>query len=231
MKRSATPFLVALIATASLAAQAHAALRVPQVPVLGGTLQAYLNGIGESINVGTAQEATNLWTHTASTTTGYTIMIENSPSGGTNVVGMYNGSDASPVLRPVLLGVQGPEAFSLATFKPGGLLTVNRFDALGSFISATNYTGVDPTGFGFFISNPGGTFYTQDARNPGGKAQALAYKGTGGNAGMWWLCFEDVSVQGGSSDQDYDDCVIVMESVNTTPVSRTSWGQLKTRMR
>lgn len=230
MKRSATHLFFALLATASIATQAGAALRVPQVSVLGGSLQAYLNSVGEAINVGTQQEATTLWTNTTSGTTGYTIMIENTGNAAVNAVYLYNGSEVAPALFNLLTGTQSAEAFSLATFKPGNQLTVNRFDALGNFLSVTNYAGVDKTGFGFAISGPGGTFHTQDARNPGGKAQAIAFKGTGANAGMWWLCFEDSQVQGGGSDQDFDDAVIMLESVNTTPVSRTSWGQLKSRL-
>lgn len=230
MKRSATRLMIALLATASIAAQAHAALRAPQVFVGGGSLQAYLNGVGESINVGTDQEATTLWTHTVSATTGYTVMLESTANANLNSLGLYNGSDASPAIRLLIAGAEGQDAFSLATFKPGNQLTVNRFDANGLPIGSTTYTGVDPTGFGFALSGPGGTFYTQDARNPGGKAQAIAFKGTGGNAGTWWLCFEETQVQGGGSDQDFDDAVIIMESVNTTPVSRTTWGQLKSRL-
>jgi len=32
-------------------------------------------------------------------------------------------------------------------------------------------------------------------------------------------------------DQDFDDLVVLMESVNPTPVTNTSWGQLKSRFR
>lgn len=230
MKRSATRLLLALVAVVSVAAQAHAALRVPQINVSGGTLQAYLNGVGESINVLTQQEATTVWTHTASMTTGYTIMLESTGNANLNAIGLYNGSDASPALRMLLGAAEGPDAYSLATFQAGGQLTVNRFDANGLPIGSTVYGGVDPTGFGFYLEGADGTFYTQDARNPGGRAQAISFKGTGANAGVWWLCFEDTPVEGGDSDRDYDDCVIIMESVNTTPVSRTTWGQLKSRL-
>lgn len=233
MKRSVTrlhALLVALVAMTAIAGTAHAAFRAPQVSVLGGSLQFFFNGIGESINVATQQDATTSWTHTSSSTTGYTILIESSGSAASNAIGLYNGSDASPTLFNLLTGAADDYSFATATFQPGGQLTVNRFDSNALPIGSSVYAGVDPTGFGFYIQGPGGTFYTQDARNPGGKAQALAFKGTGGNAGTWFLCFEDAAVSG-SSDQDYDDAVILMESVNTTPVQKTTWGQLKSRMR
>ena len=86
----------------------------------------------------------------------------------------------------------------------------------------------DRSNFGFYISGPGGTFYTQDARNPNSAAQAVTFAGTGINAGSWFLCFEETDLAN-SSDQDYDDAVLFLESVNPTPVSKTSWGALKSR--
>src|SRR5262245_45271226 len=63
-----------MLATASLvvlgisavASQASAFLRVPQVPVLGGTLQGYLNSKGEAINVSTDQQDAQVWSQSAS---------------------------------------------------------------------------------------------------------------------------------------------------------------------
>ena len=67
MKRPATSLFaifVALAATLASPSLASAALRVPQVDVIGGGLQAYLNGVGEAINVNTDQDATQTWSHT-----------------------------------------------------------------------------------------------------------------------------------------------------------------------
>ncbi len=233
MKRAATTLLVLLVASVAsvaITSRADAALRVPQVPVLGGSLQAYLNGVGESINVLTAQDATQTWSHTTSGTTTYTVMIELSPNAAINSFGLYNGGAVIPPLFLLISGPVVPQGFSTATFQPGNILVVNRFDDNGNFLSSTTFGGVDPTNFGFYLSTPNGTFFTQDGRNPGGKAQALAFQGTGANAGTWWLAWEENSVAAGA-DQDFDDCVVLMESVNPTPVSKTSWGQLKARFR
>lgn len=234
MKRAATQLIVlmvVLVASVALTTPSAAALRAPQVSVLGGTLQTYLNSIGESINVLTSQDATQLWAHTTSATTGFTLMIENSPGASATSVSMYNGSGpANPARYLLLPNSFTPQYFALATFKPGNLLTVNRFNDLGILISSITYSGVDPTGFGFVLDGPGTSSYTQDSRNPGGRVQAVAFAGTGANAGAWWLCFEESPVAAGS-DQDFDDCVIVMESVNPSPVNSTTWGQLKARFR
>ena len=233
MKRVATTMLafsVALLATAAFTTNAAAALRVPQAPVLGGGLQGYLNSVGESINVLTDQDATQSWTRTSSSTAAFTIQIENSANANLNSIVMYNSVAAVPAFYLLLQGPAIAQAFSTATFRPGNLLTVNRFDENGILTSSQTYNGVDPTAFSFAIQGPGGTFYTQDARNPGGAVQALAFPGTGANAGTFWLCFEETALNAGS-DRDYDDCVLNMESVNTTPVNNTTWGQLKRRFR
>ena len=103
-------------------------------------------------------------------------------------------------------------------------------ERLEEFLEGATFTGVDPDGFAFALHGPQGTFFTQDGRNPGGLAQALAYRGTGANAGTWWLCWEESPMQT-NPDQDFDDEVLLMESVNPTPVNSTSWGQLKARFR
>ena len=233
MKRPATSLatlLSAFVLTMALAGSASAALRVPQVAVLGGSLQGYLNGVGESINVLTDQEDTQVWTKTTSNTTTYTIMFQGSVNAPLHQLSMYNASAAVPPQYFLMSGAVGTLGFSTATFQPGNVLVVNRFDSNGNFLSSTVYAGVDPTGFGFALNGPNGQYYTQDARNPGGLAQALAYRGTGANAGTWWLCWEE-SNRAAGADDDFDDEVILMESVNPTPVSKTSWGQLKTRFR
>jgi len=228
MKRAATTLIVSLVALVASATLASAALRSPQVPVVGGGLQAYLISVGESINVNTDQDATQTWSHTVSGTTTYTVQFQSSPNAAIQQFGLYNGSAIIPPLFFLLSGSVGPLGFSTATFKPGNILVVNRFDALGNFLSTTTFGGVDPNNFGFYLSVPAGTVFTQDARNPGGLARAITFKGTGGNTGTWWLCWDE-PLAGAPGDQDFDDLVLIMESVNPTPVSKTSWGELKSR--
>ena len=230
MKRAATTLLFSLVALVASATLSTAALRVPQVPVVGGGLQAYLISVGESINVNTDQDATQTWSHTVSGTTTYTIQFQSSPNSNIQQFGMYNASAVIPPLFFLMSGSVGPLGFSTATFKPGNILVVNRFDALANFLSTTTFGGIDPNNFGFYLSVQAGTVFTQDGRNPGGLARALSFQGTGANAGTWWLCWDE-PLPGAPGDQDFDDLVVLMESVNPTPVSKTSWGELKTRFR
>jgi hypothetical protein len=228
MKRAATTLILSLVALVASANLAGATLRAVQVPVVGGGLQAYLISVGESINVNTDQDATQSWSHTVSGTTTYTIQFQSSPNAAIQQFGLYNASAVIPPLFFLMSGSVGPLGFSTATFKPGNIVVVNRFDALSNFLSTTTFGGVDPNNFGFYLSTQNGTVFTQDSRNPGGLARAITFQGTGANAGTWWLCWDE-PLAGAPGDQDFDDLVVLMESVNPTPVSKTTWGQLKSR--
>jgi hypothetical protein len=230
MKRAVTTLFVSMVALVASVGLATAALRVPQVPVVGAGLQAYLTSVGQTINVATDQDANQSWTHTASATTSYTVMFQSSPNANVQQFGLYNAGAAIPPLYFILSGSIGPFGYSTATFKPGALMTVNRFDALANFLNTTTYGGVDETNFGFYLTVPAGTVFTQDPRNPGGLARAIVFKGTGSASGNWWLCFDEPGT-GGPGDGDFDDLVILMESVNPTPTHSTTWGALKARFR
>jgi hypothetical protein len=226
MKRFAT--LVLLLA---FAVPASAALRSPQVAVSGSALQTYFTGIGESIVVGSVQDATQVWQRTGSSTSGMTLMLQGSANSGSHTLGIYNPTLVSPALDAVCSGGSGLYSFSTVTFRPGNQIVVNCFSDMGALLANATYSNISSSSFGFYLTGPAGTVYTQDWRNPGGKAQCLVYAGTGENAGNWWLCFEETSIQGGGSDQDFDDEVVILDSMTATPVSRTTWGSLKARFR
>lgn len=233
MNRIATRSIVSLVAVVTLVATASissAALRVPQIPVLGGGLQTYLNSIGESINVNTQQDGAQSWSRTSSTNSGVSLLIEQSTNAGANSIGIYNASAGVPALYPLLPPAAGPGWFATAGFRTGPVrVVVNLFDANAALQSSNTYFGADASNFAFYISGPNGTFYQQDARNPGAQAQVLSYAGTGVNAGTWLLAFEENASN--LSDRDFDDAVAQVESVNPTPVTTTTWGTLKTRFK
>lgn len=230
MKRFAT-MMTALFAIAILASTASAALRVPQITVLGGSLQGYLNTADGGINVATDQNAVQRWAATVSNNSTFTVQIELAGNAASNNIGIYNASAASPALYQVFPGAASSGWFAVASFRNAPTrVIVNLFDASAALQGTTVYLGADRNDFGYYLSGPGGLFYTQDSRNPGSAAQALTYGGTGLNAGSWFLCFEDLPI-GGGSDQDYDDAVLFLESVNPTPVAKTTWGTLKSRFR
>jgi len=235
MKRVVTT-IIGLISLLAIAGTSSAALRSPQVAVAGGTLQAYLNSVGESINVLTDQQDIQRWAATVSNNSTFTIQVELSGNAANNTIGLYNASAAVPPLYLVFPGAATNGWFAIASFRTAPTrLVVNLFDASASLQGTVTYLAGPPdrNDFGFWLSPAVGgglVFYTQDVRNPCGAAQALTYAGTGLNSGSWWLCWEDAQRGcGGPSDNDFDDAVLFLESVNPTPVVHTSWGQLKSR--
>jgi hypothetical protein len=220
--------VVSLVAV--LASPASAVLRVPQVLVTGGGLQAYLSSQGETINVLTDQDATQSWASTVSNNSTFTIQVELSAFAAANDIGLYNASAGVPPLYQVFPGAASAGWWALASFRTlPTRVVVNLFDANSVSQGQTTYLGADRNNFGFYLNGPGGLFYTQDGRNPGGLPQALTFAGTNVNVGSWWLAFEDKPFGPGAAD--LDAAVLFLESVNPTPVHTTSWGELKARFR
>jgi hypothetical protein len=223
--------LLAVFALVVIAGSASAALRVPQVAVTGGTsgvLQSYLNSVGESINVTTDQVDAQRWASTVSTNSTFTIQVELGTFAPANGIGIYNASDpaAVPPLYQVFPGAATAGWFAVASFRSlPTRVTVNLFDNNAALVGSTIYLGADRLDFGFWLHGPGGLYFSQDARNPGGLPHALAFAGTGLNSGSWWLGLEE------AGDATFADAVLFMESINPTPVAKTTWGSLKARFR
>lgn len=229
MKRVATIVFSAAMLVA-LASSAFAALRVPQIAVQGGTLQGYLNSQGESINVLTDQNAVQSWSTTVSNNSTFSLQIELAGNAASNSIGIYNAAAPAPALYQVFPGAAATGWFATASFRNFPTrVVVNLFDGSAANVGTVTYLGADRSNFGYYLQGPGGLFYSQDVRNAGSAAQALTYAGNGFNSGSWWLAWEDSPTA--SADNDYDDAVLFLESVNPTPVSTTTWGQLKTRIR
>ncbi|MER2527542.1 MAG: PEP-CTERM sorting domain-containing protein [Candidatus Competibacter denitrificans] len=92
--------------------------------------------------------------------------------------------------------------------------------------------------FGYYLNTPNSTFYSNAALNDGGMDQMVAFQGDGTNAldakrtadffgagasawisNEWVLAWEDISrVAGSSSDSDFNDFIVVVESVTPHPV-------------
>src|SRR5262249_943535 len=162
----------------------------------------------------------------ASGSASLTIQFQSSPNGALQQIGIYTGSAVIPPLFFLISGSVGPLGFSTMSFKPGNILTVNRFDALANFLSTTTFGGVDENNFGFYLSVPTGTVFSQDYRNPGGLARMIVFKGTGLNSGEYFLCWDE-PLNGAPGDSDFDDCVLVLESVNPLATQSANLGQVK----
>jgi len=220
-----------------LTAPAQAELRVPQEPIPVGTLQSQLNALGESINVLTDQLNIQRWTKTISGNSAMTLQISLPAVGVGHELGLYSATDPGiPVPYKVLPSGTAQGGFAMASLRSGpDRITVTLFDADGNPQGPTvTQFGLNILDFGYYIKNLDGSIgYSQDSRQPGtNDARVLTYAGTGANSGCWWLCFEDnLAEQDGGDGRDFDDAVMFVESINPTPVSRTSWGNLKSRFR
>lgn len=223
-----------LLAALILARPASAALRSPQVPILGTVLQSYLNGVGENIAVGTDQQDIQTWAPTVSNNSTFTFQIELGPKAPDTVVGFYNPGAATPTLYPIFPGAAGPRWFATVSFRTAPTRAlVNLFDENAVFLGTQVYLGASRTAFAYHLSGPDGVVYQEDALNPGGHAQFVVYAGTEVNAGSWWICAEQTPVAGGGSNQDFFDAVLFIESTgcNCVPALKTTWGTLKARYR
>jgi hypothetical protein len=223
---------VSLAACFASAAGAYT-LRSPQVPLQTGwdgiSLQSYLNGVGETLNTLTQQLDLQTWQGGALGAPTFTLVMEIAGYAGQNSIGIYNAGQVTPSTFLVFPGAADPGWYAVCTFSSGGHLAVDLYDDANVLQGTTNYVGVDRNNFGFYLQGPGGTFYSQDYRNPGGSPQVLTYQGTGQYAGRWWECFEDLPYA--SSDIDFQDSILLLQAIEPTPALGSSWGQLKSLYR
>lgn len=226
-------FALVLAATVALASPALSGPRVPQINFDVAPLQIRLDALGESIDVLADQMDGLIWGSTISTNATMTIQFElnGNPHGNSLGITKLNvGNNLPAGLAQVFPASAGTGSFAVVSFRSGGQLIVNLFDANAALVSTTNYNGVDRTRYAYYISNNTGTYHSHDGMNPGGKAHALAFAGTGQNKGSWWLAWEDSPIVD-YANADFDDALIFMESINPTPVAQTTWGTLKARFR
>jgi hypothetical protein len=221
------PGVLALFAFAGIAS---GALRSPQVPVPSGGLQGFLDSRDGGINVQADQRAEQSW---SGGTADLTLEIDLTRTSPGNAIGLYHAGPSLPTPYEVFPGTATAGWSAVVTFRSAPTrAVVTRFDSTYAFQGSITYPGADPTDFGFYLAGSGGTFVTQDALNPGGAAQVLAYGGTGVHLGSVWLCFEDQSQSpGGGGDSSFDDAVLLFQVVVFDPVSPTTWGRLKARFR
>ena len=227
--RLGTPLLAAAALMVFASAAGAFTNRSPQVGYCNGSLQAYLNANDGGINTATDQLDAQVWTTSVSGNATFTLMIELAGNAASNNIGVYNGNDASPALYQVFPGAATAGWYATAHFGSGGSLVVSLFDNNGNFIGNTSYSGVNRNQFGFYLQGPGGLFYSQDVRNAGSTAQVLTYAGTGVNYGDWWEAFEDLPP--GSGCPDFDDAVLLIQSVSPVPVHGTTWSHVKSLYR
>jgi hypothetical protein len=173
--------------------------------------------------------ADSLWSVAASGTSSQTIFFEIAGYNDQNSFGIYDAADfnnrieifSGPDAPGISLGgrnsisITGTGSVYVGGFGPG--------DSAGSF--AGNL-------FGFYLQGPGGVFFSDSSLNADFADQMVAFQGVNDliqhpvdlNSGLWtpdeyMLAWEDLPLQ--SSDYDYNDFVVLVESVNPIPEPAT----------
>ena len=225
-------FRVFTVATLFLALAAGSAMAIP---VLGGEdpdLQEVLDSITVSPNLGVssvdvttdylADTTDSYWNVTATGGAVSTMIIEVAGNSGVNTFGIYDYADTSNRVE-LFGGAATTGTSSLLRMFADGTVEVNFGGAPGGLFSSTT--------FGFYLSAPDGVFYSDTTNNSDGTDHMLAYQGTntdtvqiGGLApGLWTnneyiLAWEDLF---GGGDMDYQDMVLMVESVKPVPEPAT----------
>lgn len=220
---------VCALAALTVTGQVNAdALNNRQVAVSGTSLQDALDNItvsGPGINVATDQDPFARFTNTASGGALATFIIEVASFASTNEFGIYDSTTGAKAM--IFGGPDGAGDQAVVSFMADGSIRVNFVEVLGagSFLS--------PTNFGFYVDVTGAatpyTVYSEDSLN-GGYAQALVFQGDdstvlqlpGFSAGTFTddefiIAFEDLLLSSGSSDRDYSDLVVLIESIAPVP--------------
>jgi hypothetical protein len=188
---------------------------IPSPDGVGTDLQTILNtmfGVG-AVNAVTGQQTAGMWGAVDPTAAAIfpTLRFEYAGNAASNIFGIWSGTDTSSITtHDIFTGPASPNTIAQLTWNTLGQLTI----AGGPNVSTvTNFNGINPNLFGFYLrTSAGQTFYTIDQLN-GGIAQALAYRDPSGAA--WALAFEDLPLA--NSDKDYNDMVVRVESIKPVP--------------
>jgi len=174
-------------------------------------LQQILNAqCPDCFNVNTDQQSAGYWRLVTPGAIGPLIVVEFSAWANSNVVGMFSGT----TVHDIFLGTATAPRAALIQW-----LTPSSGQIIGlSGVNTGPFSGISYLGFGFYLrpqGDPSTYYYTVDDLNPNHSPQAVAYRHMPSNT--WWIAFEDLLVNGGNSDRDYNDFVLRVESIYPVP--------------
>ncbi len=142
----------------------------------------------------------------------------------TNTLGIFNSQGD---MIPIFHGTDTAPTQAMVSFLDNGTVSVMGF---GDGVQTGSTTGFGGS-FGFYISGKGGTYFTDDAMNPGGAPQFLVYQGDGervklpgfrrGPFGDHEFIFAAEDLAYGKSDKDFNDFVFMVESITPVPEPAT----------
>lgn len=204
----------------------------------GAALQTAVNGMtvtpagSSSTNFATdmlADSSDSYWEINATGGSVATVMLETAGFADDNIFGVYASND--PTQRIILFeGVDGPGAQATLSIKDDGQVTVSKTTLVnGEWVGSFTSFDFGFTSFGYFLDTPGegGIFFSDTSLNGDGLDHMAAYQGQGDmlklpnvTAGLWSsneyiLAWEDLA---GGGDKDYDDFIVMVESVSPAPV-------------
>ena len=179
---------------------------------------------GSSLDPNSEYVTSAAWETGALFASGTAIVIEIAGNAARNSFGLYDLNDTSRRLEVFSGGDNaGHDSLRFVISMAGGVYQIN-FDATTSI-----YLG---DSFGFYLSGPGGDFFSDASRNPNGDHQMVAFQGDGVRqanffglgsrtwlTNEWILAWEDLAY--GSSDKDFNDFVVLIESVAPVPAPAT----------
>jgi len=225
-----------LAATLALAAAASSSFATT---VEGGSLQSIINGLYSCAECSGTAAAPNVNTNQADEVGKFeieassgsiaTMIIEVAGNANTNTFGIYDVNNASNFLQ-LFSGPSGEgyrSTLLLSLVNGAYKFTATLYDAAGDLVSSAQKTFSSAT-FGYYLGTANGpTFYSEAGKNANEDDQMVAYQGDGdtiqlpGGVPAKWgsssyiLAWEDLPLD--SSDKDYNDMVVYVESVTPVP--------------
>ena len=211
------------------------ALAVNAFAVPGAALQSVLDNItvvpaNSSLNASTdfiAEGSDDYWAITGSGGSVETVVIELGAFAGLNKFGIYDAANSANKVQ-VFAGVASAGDQAVVSIAADGSVFVNFVD------TGINFAG---NNFGFYLDSTaggagGGVFYSDTSLNSDSFDHLYAYAGNdsdviqlpGKAPGVWTdseylLAWEDIV---GGGDQDFDDFVVMVESITPVPDAGTS---------
>jgi hypothetical protein len=161
------------------------------------------------------------WSISASGGAVSTIVVELAGLANSNKFGVFNGANKVQIFD----GPAGPGDLAVLSIMADGSVKLNLAD-----------TGIDFSGnfFGFYLQTPSNIFYSDTTLNTDLTDHMAAFRGKGDifqahsslSPGSWSaneyiLAWEDLASTNSSYDGDFNDFVVMVESINPVPVPAT----------
>lgn len=179
---------------------------------------------GPALDPNAEYQSPALWEIGATGQSAASFIIAIAGNAGSNSFGIYDPANPSTALV-VYAGGSTTNDKRLITFNP----ISNQFRVIDTdTVTLLDQAIFSGSTFGFFLEGPGGTFYSDANQNTDGSTQMVAFEGGGRNANFfglgsapwlsneWILAWEDMPYL--NSDQDFNDLVLIIESVTPVPV-------------